>query len=154
MEIKNLDNRINIDQDKRLAKAYSQLNLLLMELNKNDLPQEIIISINSQVDAINSYKELDKGLKKLVRKTQSRITTQLEKELKLVTKNHYRNSWLIIGMSVFGVPFGGVFAAIFENMGFFGLGLPIGMAVGLAIGSGLDVKAFEAGRQLDIELIP
>lgn len=53
-----------------------------------------------------------------------RILKLIEKELKLVPKNSYRNRWMAIGMSAFGVP----------------------------IGAGMDKKAFEEGRQLDMEI--
>ncbi len=55
-------------------------------------------------------------------------------------------------MSVFGVPLGVVFGASFGNMGFIGIGLPIGMVIGMALGVSMDKKAFEEGRQLDLEI--
>jgi drug/metabolite transporter (DMT)-like permease len=69
-----------------------------------------------------------------------------------VTKNHYRNTWLALGMGVFGIPLGVTFGVSLGNMGLLGIGLPIGIVVGLAVGSVLDKKAFEAGRQLDLEI--
>lgn len=152
MEFKELDKRVNIDQNKKLNNAYSQFGELLNELNKKELPNEVISSINSGIEEINSFKESEKGLRKLIRKAQSRIIKLIEKELKLVTKNHYRNTWLAIGMSVFGIPLGVAFGTSLGNMGFIGIGLPIGMAIGMAIGTGMDKKAFEEGRQLDLEI--
>ena len=152
MEFKELDKRVNIDQNKKLNNTYSQFGELLNELNKKELPNEVISSINSGIEEINSFKESEKGLRKLIRKAQSRIIKLIEKELKLVTKNHYRNTWLAIGMSVFGIPLGVAFGTSLGNMGFIGIGLPIGMAIGMAIGSGMDKKAFEEGRQLDLEI--
>lgn len=70
----------------------------------------------------------------------------LEKQLKIASKNHYRNTWMSIGMADFGIPFGAVVGAIMENMGFIGIGLPIGMVIGMLIGSGMDKKALEEGR--------
>lgn len=152
MEFKELDKRVNIDQNKKLNNTYSQFGELLNELNKKELPNEVISSINSGIEEINSFKESEKGLRKLIRKAQSRIIKLIEKELKLVTKNHYRNTWLAIGMSVFGIPLGVAFGTSLGNMGFIGIGLPIGMAIGMAIGTGMDKKAFEEGRQLDLEI--
>jgi hypothetical protein len=37
-------------------------------------------------------------------------------------------------------------------MGLIGIGLPLGMSAGIAVGSQMDKKAFEEGRQLDIEI--
>jgi hypothetical protein len=38
------------------------------------------------------------------------------------------------------------------NMGLLGLGLPVGMFIGLAMGARMDKKAEEEGRQLNIEI--
>ncbi len=152
MVLKELRKKENIDQDKKLYNAYSQFGELLNELNKKELPLEIINSINTDIDEINSFTESGKELRKRIRKTQSRIIKLIEKELKLVAKNHYRNIWLAVGMSAFGISLGVVFGAILGNMAFIGIGLPIGMGIGVAIGSGMDKKAFEEGRQLDLEI--
>ena len=76
----------------------------------------------------------------------------IEKEEKLVPKNAYRTRWMAIGMSVFGVPIGMAFGASLGNMAFLAIGIPLGMAIGIAIGAGMDKKALEEGRQLDIEI--
>ena len=81
-----------------------------------------------------------------------RILKLIEKEQKLVPKNIYRNRWLAIGMSAFGIPFRVAFGISLGNMAFLAIGLPLGMAIGIAIGAGMDKKAFEEGRQLDLEI--
>jgi len=35
------------------------------------------------------------------------------------------------------------------NMAFLGTGIPLGMVIGMAVGSGMDKKAAAEGRQLD-----
>ena len=47
-----------------------------------------------------------------------------------------------------GVPFG----LSIGNLGMLGIGLPIGMAIGVGVGSSMDKKAFNEGRQLDFEV--
>jgi hypothetical protein len=76
----------------------------------------------------------------------------VEKELKLVTKNHYRRLWMVLGMTIFGVLLGVAFGASLGNMAFLGLGLPIGMAIGIGVGTVMDKKAATEGRQLDVDL--
>ncbi len=80
----------------------------------------------------------------------------IEKELKLVTKNHYRNTWLALGMAAFGIPLGVAFGTSLGNIAFIGIGLPNGLpnglAVGIAVGTGMDKKAFEEGKQMDLEI--
>ena len=67
-------------------------------------------------------------------------------------KKHYRNTWLAVGMAAFGIPLGLAFGATLGNMAFLGIGLPIGMVFGMSVGTNMDKKAFEEGRQLDLEI--
>lgn len=55
-------------------------------------------------------------------------------------------------MAAFGIPFGVVFGISLGNMAFLGIGIPIGMVVGIAIGTAMDKRAFDEGRQLDLEI--
>lgn len=152
MEIRELKSRIDIAQNKKLNKVYNQFDSLLSELKKKELTKEIVDSINSGINQINSVSESEKALKKQIKKTQSQILKLVEKELGLVTKNHYRNMWMAIGMSVFGIPLGVAFGTSIGNMGLLAIGLPIGMAIGIGIGSGKDKKALEEGKQLNLEI--
>ena len=152
MEIKELKNIPDIDQHKKLYASYAQFDKLLMELRTKELPNETVNTINDGIDQINSVSESEKVLRRQINKTQSRIIKLIEKEHKLVTKNHYRNTWLAVGMAAFGIPLGVAFGASLGNMAFLGIGLPIGMAIGIAVGAGMDKKAFEEGRQIDLEI--
>lgn len=152
MKIKELNKRTSIDQNKKLTYAYTQLDKLLTELKKRELPDDIVNSINIGIEQINAVSESEKELRKQIKKTQSSIIKLLEKELKLVTKNYYMTLWLAIGISAFGVPFGVALGAILGNMAYIGIGIPIGMVIGMAVGSVMDKKVFEEGRQLDLEI--
>ena len=152
MKIKELTNRPDIDQHKRLFASYSQLDKLLIELRRKDLFDETVNSINDGIDKVNSVLESEKELRKQIKTVQSSIIKLIEKNHKLVTKNHYRNTWLAVGMAVFGIPLGVAFSASLGNMAFIGIGLPLGMVIGIAVGSGMDKKAYEEGRQIDLEI--
>src|SRR5690554_2532700 len=152
MEINVLKMRDGLDRNERLTDIYVQFEKLLSELRKRDLPDEVVHSINTNIDLIDMATESEEQWKKQLRKTQSDILRLIEKELKLVPKNHYRNIWLALGIAAFGVPLGVVFGLSLGNMAFMGIGMPIGIPIGLAIGSGLDKKAAEEGRQLDVEI--
>ena len=152
MDIKELDIRPNIEQDKKLTNKYVYFEKLIDELKKREMPSEIVNSINQNIEEINSFSGSNKDLRKQIRKSQSDILKLIEKELKLVQKNLYRNRWMAIGMTVFGVPLGMAFGASLDNMAFLGIGIPIGMVIGMAIGAGMDKKAFEEGRQIDLEI--
>ena len=152
MEIIELDKRSNIEQNKKLTSKYDDFEKLINELKKRDITSEIASSINQDIQAINSFSGSNKDLLKHLRKAQYNILNLIEKELKLVPKNLYRNRWMAIGLSVFGISFGVVFGVSLGNMAYLGIGIPIGMVIGMAIGAGMDKKAFEDGRQLDLEI--
>ena len=152
MEIKELNKRPEVDQDKKSKCKFVNFEKLIAELSKKDLSSEIVDFANQNIDEVNSISGSGKDLRKQIAKSQSNILRLLEKDLKLVAKNHYRTKWMILGMSMYGVPFGVAFGAILDNMGFIGIGLPLGMVIGMAMGSGMDKKAFEEGRQLDLEV--
>lgn len=152
MEIKELIERSEIEQNSKLNTAYSLLKNLLSELRKREIPIEILNSINQEIDKLNGFSGSDKELLKQVRNSQSLILSLVKKELGLVPKGHFQTMWMAMGMATFGIPFGVVFGLTLGNMAFFGIGIPIGMSIGLAIGAGMDKKAQEEGRQLDIEI--
>ena len=150
MTIKEIDKKPDIGKDKKLMRKFSDFEKLINELKKREVTSEIVNSVNQDIEGINSFVGSNKALLKQLRKTQSGIIKLIEKELKLVTKNYYRNTWLALGMA-FGIPFGVVFGISLDNMAFLGIGIPIGMAIGIAIGTAMDKKASNEGRQLDLE---
>ena len=154
MKIKELDKREITDSNKSLVVAFSQFDNLLTELKKRELPEDIASTINIEIDKINEVTYSDNNLRKQLRKSQTDILRLLEKQLKLVPINHYRNTWLAVGMAAFGIPLGVAYGSIAGNMVFIGIGLSIGMALGIAVGTGLDKKAMKESRQLDIEIKP
>ncbi|WP_196893159.1 hypothetical protein [Aureivirga marina] len=134
----------------KIEKLYPQFVKILEELNKREVPQEIVEIINKEIQKINETKDEVLALRKQIMKSQLVILNIVEKKMKLVTKNYYKNLWLTLGMTVFGLPFGVVFAFALDNMAFIAIGLPIGMAIGLGAGSQMDKKAEKEGRMLNI----
>ncbi|HPW78714.1 MAG: hypothetical protein BWX62_00947 [Bacteroidetes bacterium ADurb.Bin037] len=145
-------NRLLNNGDPILNELYCQFTKLLIELGKRELPDEIVISINNDIDEINSVANNGKALRKQISKGQRRIIKLLEKDLKLVPINYYRNVWTALGMAVFGIPVGVAFGTSLGNMAYLALGLPIGLAIGYGVGDAMDKKALKEGRQLDIEI--
>ncbi|MBT8320619.1 MAG: hypothetical protein KJO90_02995 [Eudoraea sp.] len=107
-------------------------------------------SLNSEIEATNAVSSSDKQFSRMLRKKKHAILKTLEKELKLVPKHYYRNLWMALGMSVFGVPLGVAFGASMDNMAFLGIGIPIGMVIGIGVGTAMDEKALKEGRQLNV----
>ena len=152
MELKKLQLKTEFYQDKKLSDRFEYFNKLINELQKKDVPVEIVNLINQDIEAINTFSGSGNQLLKQFRKMQSKILKILEKELKLVPKNHYRNMWLALGMSLFGIPIGVAFGTSMGNLGLLGIGIPIGMAIGIGVGTAMDKKASESGKQLDVEI--
>lgn len=152
MKLNTLKQRQNLSRNIKLNEYYLQFDKLIDELLKKEIPDDVVRSINREIDQLNAIPDSDHHLKSQFKRAQKRIITMLEKELKIVPKNHYQNTWLAIGLSSFGIPLGVVFGILLENMAFIGVGLPIGLAIGLAIGYGMDKNAVNKGRQLDINI--
>ena len=149
LELKDIQ---NISSDIKLSRIYLQFTELLNELKKKKLSQNIVTIINDSVEHINSSKLMGSQLRKLIKQNQTSILKQTEKEFKIVPRNHYRNLWMLIGFTVFGLPIGIIFGAIIGNIGLLAVGLPIGMAIGATLGLGMDKKACKEGRQLNLEI--
>jgi len=152
MKIIELKQLPEIQENVKLKEAYTLFEKLLSELRKRDLPDGLVMSFNKYIEELNSASISADEMRKKIEKTQSEIIRLLEKEVKLVPKNYYRNIWLALGIAVFGIPIGIVFGAILENMTFLAIGLPIGLVIGVAVGAGMDNKAGKEGRQLDVEI--
>jgi len=153
MFIIELNEKDGTSENARLNRIYVQFNELLKQLRQKELPHEIIETFNQDIEELNSTSLTGNDLKKLIKKKQVKILKLLEKELKIVPKDYYRNLWLAVGMSVFGVPIGIIYSLIFtDNMAFLGVGIPIGMIIGMLLGSSMDKKAYNEGRQLDVNI--
>ena len=152
MIFQTLNKRPGMHGNPRSERTLAVFNRLFEELKKHDIPTNIISAVDNEIKSLNDFQGTDREWLKNLRKGRSRILKLLDKELKLVPKNHYRNMWMALGMSVFGVPLGVIFGASLDNMGLMGIGIPMGMAIGLGIGTSMDQKAKSEGRQLDIEI--
>ena len=137
--------RQNISGNIKLSRIYDQLGELLKELKRKEIPHKIIESVNQDIEELNSTTLTDNELRKLIKQKQTKIIKLVEKELKFTPKNHYRSLWFVLGM-IFGAGIGPGFGISF------GISIPIGMVIGIAVGSAMDKKAFEEGRQLDVEI--
>ena len=136
----------------KIANSIKQFNSLIKLINDKNLTLNVIKKINDDITELNSSQVMGTALSHLIKKKQNKIIKLTEKELKIVPKNYYRNLWMVLGMSAFGLPLGVAFGLSLGNIGLLAIGLPIGMAIGTLVGSKLDKKALESGKQLDIEL--
>jgi hypothetical protein len=149
MELIQLNVSLPIHEGEKVQKKIKTFQNLLGELGERKLPVEVITAINAHISDLNGVTASKEVYTKELRKRQSKIITLLQKECKIVPKHYYRNLWMVLGMSAFGLPLGTVFGAATKNMGLLGIGLPIGMCIGIAVGSFMDTKAKKEGKQLE-----
>jgi hypothetical protein len=79
------------------------------------------------------------------------ILKLVQEKLNWVPKDFYRNQWMALGLSVFGLPLGVVMGLALDDMTYMAVFFPLGMVFGMGIGAGLDKKAVEEGRVLDLD---
>lgn len=136
----------------KLTKKFTSLVNLIFAAGKHSLPESLINHINSEIDVIGQFPGSTEETTKKLAVFQKDLLQKLEKEHKLVPKNHYRNMWIPLGMTAFGLPIGTAFGLMMGNISLLAVGLPIGLGVGAAFGSAQDQKAKKEGRQLDFDV--
>jgi hypothetical protein len=151
MILKTLQNRPDLNPGKRTQGRIQNFSELLVAIGKLDLPPSVVGALNLKIEAINQMQGTEKEYRKALVNTGYKILKFLEKEHKIVPKNHYQKTWLALGMAVFGIPIGVAMGAALGNMGFIGAGIGMGLAIGIATGSAMDKKALKEGRQLEFE---
>jgi hypothetical protein len=150
--MKNLIERNDISENLKAQKAYVKFAELLKELKSKDLPTETVILVNAELDKLNLIFSTDKKFFRLIKDKENKILRLIENKHKIVPINYYRNLWMLLGMSSFGIPLGVVFGFSIGNLALLGIGIPIGMAIGIGFGTYLDKKANEEGRQLQYKV--
>ncbi len=136
----------------KAANRYNQLGALLNAVEAMKLPKGTTDFIDQEIELLNAFSNEDKFFVKAIKEKENKIVKLLEKKHKIVPKKYYKTLWMVLGMSAFGVPMGVAFGLIMKNMGLLGIGFPIGMGIGVGVGAYLDKKAFNEGRQLDVDL--
>ena len=152
MKIANLKLKNPDPNNKNLTRLVDQYTALLSEVSKRNLPDDIVEVINTEIQQVNESSGPPSEVIKSLKKIQSRLLKELEEKMSIVTIGHFRNTWLVMGIAIFGVPLGAAFGLAINNMGMLAIGLPIGVAIGIAVGMNKDKKAFDEGRQLNVEI--
>ncbi len=150
MNIEKLKIRQSTSHNSKLTKAYHKMDNIIDALQKKEISQNIWNVINTDIKMINAFIGTEKALIKTLRKTAVKILKFVEEELQYVSKHHYRNQWMALGIAVFGVTLGTVFSSILDNYSFMSIGIPIGMVIGMSYGTTLDKKAEADGKQLEL----
>lgn len=151
MRLRSLRDRPGPQPGKRTQNQTDDFKRLLDALRQKQLPEAVIGALNLQIDALNEFTGPEKEYRKALSVTRYKMLKYLEKEHKIVPRNHYQKTWLALGLAVFGVPLGAAMGLALGNMAFMGAGIGAGLPIGMAVGAGLDKKAKAEGRQLDYE---
>lgn len=133
----------------KLTKKFTSLSKLIFAAGKHSLPDSLVIEINKEIDEISVFPGTTSETVKKLKTVEKKLLKKLEKDHQLVPKNHFRNLWMVVGMSAFGLPLGAVLGLLVDNMALLAIGLPFGLGIGVALGNLLDLKAKKEGRQLD-----
>lgn len=149
MPIQSLISRPSFEENPKLAKPAYKLRTLLEAIEKKEIPEPIEENINEIIQGVNDFPGPDPLLIKQIKLAKTSILKLLEKELKIFPKNHFQTQWMLLGMSVFGLPMGVAFGMSLGNLAFLGIGIPFGMAIGIAVGNSKDKEVEQEGRQLD-----
>lgn len=150
MKFIELTKRLSYYQNEGLSQGYENLENLLEELTRKEIPQALVLSINEHILLINSFSGTDEKLIKELRKSRNEILSMLQKELQVVPRYYYQRMWMATGITAFGLPIGVVFGVVLDNLACLALALPMGLLFGILIGSSLDKKALVSGKQLDL----
>lgn len=153
MELAHFQKPTFLKPTSKLDKKADVFEKLLMEMKSRNLPDSIIESTNQEILLIEAAPSEEKTFEKQLKKSQTLILKQLEKEFNIVPKNYYRTTFMSLGMAAFGIPIGVAFGLSLGNLGLLGIGLPIGLAIGVGIGTAKDNKAKASGNQLEVEII-
>lgn len=152
MSLNTLKQHFTDSNSGKLTKKYAFIGKLIDLLNERELSTETTDELNGYIDKMNHQQANEKIQRKALCRQQTALLRSIEKREHLVAKNHYRNTWLALGMSVFGIPIGVVIGTSLGSMSYIGYGISIGMIFGIIVGMLKDKAAAKNNKQLDIEL--
>lgn len=136
--------------DPKNEKAFQKLVSLLEEISNRELTETTVEKLNILLEALNSLNQ--NNFNKSIKKTYDKVVQTLVKEEKMVPAGYYKMLWMSLGMAAFGIPMGVAFSASLDNYAFIGIGLPIGMVIGMAVGAKKDEDAKKKGLQLNVNM--
>jgi len=136
----------NPDQlKKKEQKAVDHFNELIDALNDKEIDETTENYIKKRIAVIK-----DNFTYNTIKKEESKILDYINKQLGYVAENHYKSLWIALGMSAIGVPIGVAIGLALDQLGFMGIGIAFGLAIGVGIGSSKDQEAKKQGKQLPI----
>ena len=145
--IDELEKRRSEPQSKSIDRALCGITNLIKALDDKGISPS---AINEQLKKLKGILSTTLSAK-AINAVYHAIQRKVYKDHKLVTPKYYQNLWMVLGMTVFGMPIGIAIFTATGNAAFISIGMPIGLPLGLAIGVQLDKKAMEEGKALVFE---
>lgn len=127
-------------------KIYQEFNQIIANLEKRNLSETEIQSIETKLDALDLNSTTTNN-KKYFNKALNQFKKYLKDTFSLTTKGYYTNMGIGLGAS-FGIIFGIVVLSSFEQSLGISMGIALGMLVGLIIGRNLDSQAKASGKMV------
>jgi hypothetical protein len=143
-------NELGQTENKRLKAVHMQMVKLIAALEKKEVPEAIQDEVNVKVANLNAFTGSEKEFARALNQNYNYLVHLLQEKLNWVPKDFYRTQWMALGLSVFGLPLGVAVGIALDNMAFMAAFLPVGMAIGMGLGTGMDKKAAEEGRVLEL----
>ncbi|TAE72879.1 MAG: hypothetical protein EAY68_00075 [Bacteroidetes bacterium] len=139
-----------IDKAASTQKIWNEYDAILGELAFKNISEAVVTEINTHTAELNAADGASKGFTRLVFKKKAVVLQLLLKQHKIVPAGYYKQIMSLLGFSGIGLPIGAAIGTFTGNMGLLGVGLPFGMIIGFLMGKRLDAKAAEEGRQIQI----
>lgn len=83
----------------RLKRRVLKFQELLKALSDHEISESVLQSINIEIETANQAQS-ESTLAQQLQKSHKNILKISEKELNLVAKDHYRNMWMALGMTI------------------------------------------------------
>lgn len=146
--ISDLEKKAEETDDVKLEKSLMDTAKLLAAIEKKGVPVE---DLESHLSTLKNHLALEDLKRVYIQRVYSQIVQLVQKKHGYVRPKHYQTQWMILGISLFGVPIGLIFSlVVLDNIAFMGLGFGFGMPIGIAIGMQMDKKAEAEGKVLDL----
>jgi hypothetical protein len=127
-------------------KVYREFIQIITSLQKKDLPENDIQSVETELDKIN-FKSNSVNRKKYYKKAINDFKKYLKDTFSLTTKGYYTTLYGGLGL-VFGLLFGVAILSNLERSLGVSLGLIGGMVIGSLMGRSKDAQAKTSGKML------
>lgn len=133
----------------KVERSLRNYNKLLKQLQDKTLKPQTTQFITHQITTIESLNLQQKASSRKINQSKRQLLSYLQKNEGIYAKNHFMTLYMAVGMTAMGLPAGIIFSFLIDNFAFIGLGLPIGLSLGLALGQKKDLQIKAKGKQIN-----